>query len=163
MGRTWGVVFGVASLALVACSKSEDNGSAAPSAPQPTQAAQAPAAPAAPAGNSDFGDGPGAAAAETIFKTRCSTCHGMEGKGNGPASITLNPKPRNYTDVAWQKSVTDDHILEIIVKGGAAVGKSPLMPPNPDLADKPEVVAALMHKVRSFAKGATGAAGDGGK
>ena len=60
-----------------------------------------------------------------IFKTRCSTCHGMDGKGNGPAAITLNPKPRNYTDVAWQKSVTDDHIREIIVKGGAALGKSP--------------------------------------
>jgi len=158
MGRAWSVVLGMASLVLLACSKPEDSGNAAPAAAPPSQATQAPAATAT--ANGDFGDGPGAAQAETIFKTRCSTCHGMEGKGNGPASITLNPKPRNYTDVAWQKSVTDDHILEIIVKGGAAVGKSPLMPPNPDLADKPEVVAALMHKVRSFAKGALG---DGGK
>ena len=82
--------------------------------------------------------------------TRCSTCHGTEGKGNGPAAITLNPKPRNYTDVAWQKSVTDDHLREIIVKGGAAVGKSPLMPPNPDLENKPDVVNGLVTIVRSF-------------
>ena len=96
----------------------------------------------------------------SIFKSRCSTCHGTDGKGNGPASITLNPKPRNYTDPAWQKSVTDDHIREIIVKGGAALGKSPNMLANPDLADKPDVVEALMKKVRSFAPQA---AGDGGK
>jgi cytochrome c551/c552 len=160
MARAWIVAFGLASLGLVGCSKPADNGNAGPAAASPTQATTAPAATATAEGNSDFGDGPGAAQAETIFKTRCSTCHGMEGKGNGPASITLNPKPRNYTDVAWQKSVTDAHILEIIVKGGAAVGKSALMPPNPDLADKPEVVTALMHKVRSFAKGALG---DGGK
>jgi hypothetical protein len=85
----------------------------------------------------------------------------MDGKGNGPAAITLNPKPRNYTDANWQKSVTDDHIREIIVKGGAALGKSPNMLANPDLADKPDVVNELMKKVRSFAP--AGAPGDGGK
>jgi cytochrome c553 len=162
MVRGWRVALAVGQLALVACSKSGDEGNAPPPASQPAVAAPMASATAAAGGSGDFGDGPGAAQAETIFKTRCSTCHGMEGKGNGPASITLNPKPRNYTDAAWQKSVTDEHILEIIVKGGAAVGKSPLMPPNPDLADKPEVVTALMHKVRSFAKAAGGPA-DGGK
>jgi hypothetical protein len=48
--------------------------------------------------------------------------------------------------------VTDDQIRETIVKGGAAVGKSPLMAPNPDLADKPAVVDALVKKVRAFGK-----------
>jgi mono/diheme cytochrome c family protein len=126
-----------------ACSKPEATESAPPAPPGPAAAA------AAESDNSE--SAPGEAQAETIFKTRCSTCHGMEGKGNGAAALTLNPKPRNYTDVAWQKSVTDDHIREIIVKGGAAVGKSPLMPPNPDLTDKPAVVNALVKKVRSFA------------
>jgi mono/diheme cytochrome c family protein len=101
--------------------------------------------------------------AATIFKARCSTCHGADGKGNGPAAITLNPKPRNYTDAVWQKSVTDDHIREIIVKGGAAVGKSPNMLANPDLADKPDVVDALLKKVRSFASQAGSAPADAGK
>jgi hypothetical protein len=86
----------------------------------------------------------------------------VDGKGNGPAAITLNPKPRNYTDPAWQKSVTDDHIREIIVKGGAALGKSPNMLANPDLGDKPAVVDALVRKVRSFAP-AGSATGDAGK
>ena len=35
--------------------------------------------------------------------------------------------------------------------GGAAVGKSPLMPANPDLSSQPEVVQALVKRVRSFA------------
>ena len=135
-------------LLLSACSKPDANN--AQPTPSPAAAPGATTAPAAAAADDTAGS-PAEAQAATIFKTRCSTCHGMDGKGNGPASITLNPKPRNYTDPAWQKSVTDDHIREIIVKGGAALGKSPNMLANPDLADKPDVVTALMKKVRSFA------------
>jgi mono/diheme cytochrome c family protein len=88
--------------------------------------------------------------AHEIFTTRCATCHGPFGRGDGPGAAALNPKPRNYADPAWQKSVTDAQIEKAIVEGGAAVGKSPLMVPNPDLAGKPGVVAALRDKVRSF-------------
>ncbi len=90
--------------------------------------------------------------AEEIFAQRCVTCHGADGKGDGPGAKALAVKPRNYTDAKWQTSVTDEHIREIIVKGGAAVGKDPGMPPNPDLADEPEVVEGLVKKVRSFGK-----------
>ncbi len=90
------------------------------------------------------------AEAKTIFEQRCVACHVAQGWGNGVAAAQLNPKPRNYTDVNWQKSVTDDDLKKVIVKGGAAVGKSPLMPPNPDLESKPEVVAGLVRIVRSF-------------
>lgn len=31
------------------------------------------------------------------FKTNCTACHGRSGKGNGPASIALNPRPANLT------------------------------------------------------------------
>jgi cytochrome c oxidase cbb3-type subunit 2 len=30
------------------------------------------------------------------FQARCSGCHGVDGDGNGLASATLNPKPRNF-------------------------------------------------------------------
>ena len=88
--------------------------------------------------------------AENIFATRCATCHGADGKGTGPAAAALNPKPRDYTDQAWQKSVTDDQIKKTIIEGGASVGKSPLMVPNPDLANQPAVVEGLVHIVRGF-------------
>jgi hypothetical protein len=89
--------------------------------------------------------------AELIFSTRCATCHGPTGKGDGPAAATLNPKPRNYTDPEWQKSVSDEQIKKTIVEGGAAVGKSPLMAPNPDLKGQEVVLAALVKKIRGFA------------
>jgi cytochrome c551/c552 len=85
-----------------------------------------------------------------IFKTRCVTCHGESGKGDGPASVALNPKPRNYTDKEWQKSVTDEQIKKTITGGGASVGKSPIMPPQPDLAAKPEALDGLVKIIRSF-------------
>lgn len=92
------------------------------------------------------------AESEEIFTQRCATCHGADGTGSGPVAANLNPKPRNYTDAQWQGSVTDDDLRKVIVKGGAAVGKSPLMPPNPDLDAKPAVVDGLVAKIRSFKK-----------
>lgn len=87
-----------------------------------------------------------------IFGTLCANCHGPDGTGNTPIAQQLNPRPRNYTDPAWQASVTDDQIAKAIVGGGTAVGKSNVMPPNPDLADKPEVVGALVAIIRGFKK-----------
>ncbi len=90
--------------------------------------------------------------AERLFYTTCAACHGMDGTGNGRAAENLNPKPRNYTDAAWQASVTDDEIRKTILLGGAGVGKSAMMPPNPQLTDKPEVVEGLVKIIRAFGK-----------
>ena len=88
--------------------------------------------------------------AQEIFNGRCTPCHGPSGKGDGPASKGLTPPPRNFSDPAWQKSVTDEHIETIIKYGGAAVGKSPAMPANPDLNAKPQVVSELRQIVRGL-------------
>ena len=92
---------------------------------------------------------PDVAKGKEIFAQRCVPCHGSTGHGDGPASATLNPKPRKFADGAWQQQVTDDYIEKIIKLGGAAVGKSPAMPSNPDLND-PQVVAGLRTVVRGF-------------
>jgi len=86
-----------------------------------------------------------------VFAERCSACHGTSGRGDGPGAAALNPKPRNYSDKAWQASVTDEQIKKTILYGGAAVGKSPNMPSSPDLDGKPEVLDGLVKIVRSFA------------
>jgi mono/diheme cytochrome c family protein len=90
--------------------------------------------------------------AQEIFATRCSACHGASGKGDGPGSAALNPKPRNLSDPTWQKSVSDDYIEKIIQYGGAAVGRSPMMPGNPDLISKPDVVKGIRATVRGLAQ-----------
>lgn len=126
---------------LAAC----DGGSGAGSTTATKSAGQATAAPA------EAPPSPQAqAAAHEIFTTRCVTCHGTEGKGNGPASAGLAVHPRDFTNAEWQASVTDEHLRKIIMYGGTAVGKSAMMPPNPDLMAKPDVVAALAAHVRSL-------------
>jgi mono/diheme cytochrome c family protein len=97
---------------------------------------------------------PAAASAEAdqIFATRCTTCHGPLGAGDGPGSAALTPKPRDFRDAAWQDSVSDEHIEKIVMYGGAAVGRSPSMPGNPDLMSKPDVVRALVAHVRGLAR-----------
>jgi hypothetical protein len=90
------------------------------------------------------------AEADEIFATRCTPCHGPEGWGNGLAAASLNPHPRNFHDARWQASVDDRHIETIIQGGGPSVGKSDLMPSNPDLVDRPLTVAALRAKIRAF-------------
>lgn len=87
-----------------------------------------------------------------MFKTVCANCHGPEGHGDGPAAASMNPKPRNYSDAAWQESVTDDELKRIILKGGSALGKSGMMPASPQLKDHPEVLEDLVKMIRGFAK-----------
>jgi hypothetical protein len=89
--------------------------------------------------------------AASIFQQTCSMCHGLSGKGDGQMAQSLNPKPRDYTDAAWQASVTDEQIKTIIMEGGQAVGKSASMPAQKaQLAGKPEVLDALVKIIRGF-------------
>jgi hypothetical protein len=88
--------------------------------------------------------------ARALFDSLCFTCHGKTGHGDGPGAAALEPKPRSFADVTWQDSVTDEHIQKTIVYGGAAVQKSPMMPAQPQLKGKDEVLASLVAIVRGF-------------
>ncbi len=37
---------------------------------------------------------------KSIFTMNCVSCHGDQGKGDGVAGVSLNPKPRNFQDLA---------------------------------------------------------------
>lgn len=124
------IALAVAAALAGACSKGKDN---ANPTPEPANAAAT-----------------DPAAARAMFNERCAACHGPNGDGKGTAAAALNPKPRNYHDTAWQASVTDEQIKKTIVYGGAAVGKSPIMPASPDLDAKPEVVEGLLKIIRRF-------------
>ncbi len=90
------------------------------------------------------------AKANIFFQRTCAVCHGRDGLGNGPAAGGLDVQPRNYADATWQASVTDEHIKRAILGGGASVGRDAAMPAHPQLAGQPEVLDALVVKVRSF-------------
>ncbi len=62
------------------------------------------------------------------FNQICASCHGPQGHGDGPAAAALNPKPRDLGDAKYVSTLTDEHMFKTDKEGGAAVGKSPLMP-----------------------------------
>ncbi len=97
--------------------------------PAPSSAAAgvvpAPGAVSVPAGNLR-GD---AAKGARIYTLYCGTCHGPQGAGDGPLAATLVPRPANHTDPAYMGTLSDEHLYKVIQRGGAAVGKSPLMAP----------------------------------
>jgi mono/diheme cytochrome c family protein len=52
--------------------------------------------------------------AATIFKSKCATCHGKDGRAK-----TLKAKfngAQNLTDARWQESVTDERIFNSLKK-----------------------------------------------
>jgi mono/diheme cytochrome c family protein len=89
--------------------------------------------------------------AASLFRDRCAVCHGLNGDGKGPVAGNLNPKPVDFRDRKWQRSVTDEKIAKAIVYGGPAVGLSLSMSANPDLEKRPDLVAALVGHIRNLA------------
>lgn len=63
-----------------------------------------------------------------IYRTYCSSCHGETGKGDGLAAQSLPVKPADHADGKVMSQHSDKYLFDIITRGGAAVGKSPLMP-----------------------------------
>ena len=92
------------------------------------------------------------AEAADIFESRCVACHGEEGRGDGPAASNLNPKPRDFHNRKWQKSISDETIARAIIYGGRSVGVSAEMASNPDLEDESAVVAALVERIRQCSR-----------
>jgi mono/diheme cytochrome c family protein len=42
------------------------------------------------------------AAGKQLYQTNCAMCHGAEGRGDGVAGASLNPKPRNLVQGGWK-------------------------------------------------------------
>lgn len=60
-----------------------------------------------------------------VYAKTCATCHGADGKGDGPGGTGLNPKPRNFTDkTAWKNGTRLEDVyrtLEEGIKGSSMV------------------------------------------
>jgi mono/diheme cytochrome c family protein len=96
-----------------------------------------------------------AAGKELFVKTNCNSCHGMEGKGDGPVAAALDPKPRDYTvgdfkfDADKDGSAGSDADLALVIKNGAApYGGSAMMMPNPTLSESD--IELLIAYIRSL-------------
>jgi mono/diheme cytochrome c family protein len=70
---------------------------------------------------------------KNIFTSVCSSCHGMEGKGNGPASTGLNPSPRNFTSkLGWKNGPKLTQIFQTLQDGipGSAMASYEYLTPE---------------------------------
>ncbi len=63
-----------------------------------------------------------------IYVTYCTACHGERGKGDGMAAQSLPVRPADHTNGAVMNQFSDKFLVDLISKGGSAVGKSSFMP-----------------------------------
>jgi mono/diheme cytochrome c family protein len=52
---------------------------------------------------------------EKVFQSNCQMCHGPQGHGDGPASGSLDPKPKNLA--VLQETAADDYLFWRISEG----------------------------------------------
>jgi mono/diheme cytochrome c family protein len=83
-------------------------------------------------------------AGKSLFSVNCASCHGTEGKGNGPAASALNPKPRDFTSGYWRYGGGVARIAQTITTGSPGTAMAPF--PGIPIQDR----FALAHYIRSF-------------
>ena len=60
---------------------------------------------------------------KTLFEQNCTPCHGPSGEGNGPATATLNPRPRNFTQPqGWTNGYRLTEIYKTLTEGIKGTG-----------------------------------------
>ena len=101
------------------------------------EAPYAPPIPGTPAGDADaagaatpYADCTGA----ELYAAKCATCHGAEGKGDGPAAGALPRKPRDFSTAEFWSATSEEDIRTVILKGrpGSAMRGYPMDPPKLD-------------------------------
>ena len=65
---------------------------------------------------------------KNLYTSYCSACHGEKAKGDGVAAKGLPAKPADHTNGAIMNQLSDKYLIDVISKGGSAVGKSSFMP-----------------------------------
>src|SRR5690242_9517057 len=65
-----------------------------------------------------------ASAGQKLFVQHCATCHGPDGRGNGPAAPSLIPRPRDFTSgmfkyasTASGQPPTDTDLINVVTNG----------------------------------------------
>ena len=98
----------LSSFLLTACGESKGS-------PGPEQISTPAPVPKEYAGKTNpFGSGAADVGAE-IFRTNCETCHGPQGHGDGPAGQSLDPRPKDLSEL--QKIASDDYLFWRISTG----------------------------------------------
>lgn len=60
-----------------------------------------------------------------IYANTCAVCHGAKGEGDGPAGLSLNPKPRNFVEGKWTKGGDSIALFNTVAKGLPGTSMAP--------------------------------------
>jgi mono/diheme cytochrome c family protein len=90
----------------------------------------------------------GAHAADELWKARCSTCHGLDGKGHTKTGKKW--KIEDFTRPKWQKAMSDDEIRRTIENGVRQKRTGKVMMPAFGKKLTPEEIDSLVGWVRSL-------------
>ena len=73
---------------------------------------------ASPPPPSEIADDPVLARGFGIYATRCVSCHGPTGRGDGPLARSLaGPAPRNLVEDRWKHGDSADEVLTVLTNG----------------------------------------------
>src|SRR5579862_4309613 len=106
------------------------------------------------------GQGGTAPSGQTIYEQRCVQCHGVSGRGDGPAAAQLAPRPRDFTSGKYKIRTTetgslptDDNLTRTIrvgLPGTSMPGWGPFLSDN-DIAAVAAYVKAFSPRFASEA------------
>jgi len=97
------------------------------------------------------GDHETAEAGAEIYEANCATCHGPEGKGDGPASASLDPQPASLADAHLMDEMSDGALFWRISEGGMMEPFNSAMPAWKDLLSEDEIWQVIAY-IREFAE-----------
>ena len=91
----------------------------------------------------------GAPNGRELFDRMCAGCHGYRGDGGEGHRGGFSPHVTTLADKAYMASVTDEYLVLVIKKGGAAVGKMATMPAWEKRLSDEEIRSIVAH-IREF-------------
>ncbi len=87
-------------------------------------------------------------AGQAVYETRCAPCHGVEGRGDGPAAAGVTPRPRNFRDPDFWNGRSSEQLLLVVRDGKPGT----LMPPFEGALDKEQIDAVVAY-IQTFRPG----------
>ena len=91
----------------------------------------------------------GAPNGRELFDRMCAGCHGYRGDGGEGHRGGFSPHVPTLADKPYMASVTDEYLVLVIKKGGAAVGKMATMPAWEKRLSDEEIRSIVAH-IREF-------------
>lgn len=90
-------------------------------------------------------------AAHELWIRECADCHGLTGAADGRLAAGLARRPHSFADACHP--ISDEWVARVILEGGGGFGGDRAMREHHELAQRPEVLAALVEVVQGFRTG----------